>query len=97
MNVDIKKVLEAAGAEQVPSGGGWRKMMCPFHDDRNPSASVNRDLEGFKCHSCGMSGDGIKLIREHWDYTYTQAVEFAKDLDATTVAAEQPRKSRRLI
>ncbi len=97
MNVNIEPVLKAAGADRVPHGSGWRKMMCPFHDDSNPSASVNLQINGFKCHSCGVSGDSIKLIRDHWGKTYTQAVEFAKELDATTSdTVDEPRKSWRL-
>ena len=31
--------------------------LCPFHDDKNPSLSVNLDSGLFNCFSCGNGGD----------------------------------------
>ena len=97
IDIEIGPILREAGATQIPTGSGWRKMLCPFHTDKNPSAAVNHTLNGFICHSCGMSGDAIKLIRVHWGKTYHGAVEFAQELGAATGEREQQvRKSRRL-
>ena len=73
-------------------------MLCPFHEERNPSAAVNHTLNGFICHGCGVSGDAIKIIREHWGKTYPEAIEFAKELGAgdQEEGEQQVRKSRRL-
>src|SRR5690554_5144120 len=32
---------------------------CPFHDDRNPSLSVNLTDGRFYCHGCGASGGDV--------------------------------------
>lgn len=41
-------------------------MRCPFHGvDRNPSASYNPTLQRFRCHQCGVAGDGYDLIQEN--------------------------------
>ena len=29
--------------------------VCPFHDDTNPSMSVSRDKQIYKCFSCGAA------------------------------------------
>jgi len=47
--------LETAGARVVAGG-----MLCPFHDDRRPSAGVYRGQDGvwrFKCQACGVCED----------------------------------------
>jgi len=39
--------------------GRWRTALCPFHDDRSPSLSVNVETGGFICHACGIKGGDI--------------------------------------
>jgi len=34
----------------------WVKVICPFHDDHNPSLSINMVGGYFKCHACGSKG-----------------------------------------
>ncbi|MBQ7136423.1 MAG: DNA primase [Bacilli bacterium] len=43
--------------------------VCPFHNDTNPSMSVSRDKQIYKCFSCGASGNIFTFIRdyEHMD------------------------------
>ena len=90
-------MLKEAGAERVPEGPGWRKMLCPFHEDTNPSAAVNHTLEAFICHSCGVSGDAVKLIRDHWGKTYQESLQFARELGAARKEEiKSERRSRRL-
>ena len=61
----IAAVLTALGAtEDFHESGGWKVMRCPFHDDRAASASYNPDLERFRCHGCGIAGDGYDLLME---------------------------------
>lgn len=59
---------------------GWKSIKCPFHGDSTASASVNVDLGAFKCHTCGMTGDAIKLIREQEKIGYDEAVEFSRQV-----------------
>jgi hypothetical protein len=44
--------------------------LCPFHDDKRPSLSVNSDKEVFLCRSCGVGGDVVTFIQkiEHIDF-----------------------------
>jgi len=43
--------------------------VCPFHNDTNPSMSVSRDKQIYKCFSCGASGNIFTFVRdyEHMD------------------------------
>jgi DNA primase len=36
--------------------------LCPFHDDKTPSFSVNEEKAVFYCHGCGAAGDVIDFI-----------------------------------
>lgn len=43
----------------VSSSNVWAMALCPFHDDKIPSLSVNVKHGGFKCFSCGCAGGDI--------------------------------------
>lgn len=51
---DIKQTLTARlGVSRFGADGfSVNNVKCPFHDDRTPSASLNRDW-GLWCHTCG--------------------------------------------
>ena len=87
--VPIEKVLLDAGADYVPHGSGWSRMKCPYHDEAHASASVNRRLNAFKCHACGVQGDSIKLLKTQAGLTYAEAME------RYSVGGEAPDVQRR--
>ncbi|MEU9058983.1 CHC2 zinc finger domain-containing protein [Streptomyces sp. NPDC048430] len=60
----IAEVLEHYGATDVPEGSRFRKMKCPFHEDRNASASVCTEENRFRCFACDISGDSFDVIAD---------------------------------
>lgn len=91
----IAAVLTELGAEDVPTGFGWKKMFCPFHENtRTPAAAVNHELDGFVCHSCGVSGDGLKLLQEQGGLSFRDAAERASVLSGET-GNRQPKRPKR--
>ncbi|MCH9808461.1 MAG: hypothetical protein K0U74_12070 [Alphaproteobacteria bacterium] len=59
---DIVAVLGAYQV-QVLGENEQRRCGCPFHKDEKNSFSVNIDTKLFNCHSCGSSGNIIKLVQ----------------------------------
>ncbi len=52
---------------KIPGGVRWSsdgegQVRCPFHDDKNPSCSININKEVFHCHACGQKGKLSKLL-----------------------------------
>lgn len=39
------------------------KIVCPFHNDMNPSMSVNLDTGRFFCYGCGAYGDAFDFVQ----------------------------------
>lgn len=39
------------------------KVICPFHEDINPSMGIIPGTQKFHCFGCGLSGDVIELHR----------------------------------
>lgn len=83
-------ILTDLTAADVPTGTGWVRMRCPFHQDRTASASVNHDIGRFKCFSCDTTGDGLDLIQQRLGLSFTEAVERAKQLNSTQ--SDRPRR-----
>lgn len=57
---DIVQVVQ----EYVPlrKAGSSYKGLCPFHGERTPSFTVNRDKGFFHCFGCGQGGDVFKFV-----------------------------------
>lgn len=50
------------------------KACCPFHDDKNPSFSVNAHGQYFHCFGCGVGGDVIKFVQLYEGKSFMEAV-----------------------
>jgi DNA primase len=78
-----ERVRDAADMAEVVGGrtdlrraGPGRYMgLCPFHEERTPSFSVDADKKVYHCFGCGASGDVFTFVRE------TEGVEFAGALE----------------
>jgi len=55
------------------AGVAW-KGLCPFHQEKTPSFSVNRDKGFFKCFGCGVGGDVVKFIELYQKVAFPEAV-----------------------
>jgi len=42
-----------------PNAKGWTVALCPFHDDHDPSLSVNVENGAFRCFACGAKGGDL--------------------------------------
>ncbi len=51
--------------------------VCPFHNEKTPSFSLNSELGIFKCFGCGESGDVIEFIQKYEGIDFPQALEIA--------------------
>ena len=79
----IAKVLVSYGASSVPSGRGWRSMKCPFHSDRNASATVSNEDNAFICFACDVKGDIFKIIMEQEGVSFSEAKSRAEEIAGT--------------
>jgi DNA primase len=50
------------------------KALCPFHDEKTPSFTVNPDRQTFKCFGCGKGGTAITFVIEHQGLSFPEAV-----------------------
>ena len=50
--------------------------LCPFHEEKSPSFSVNPDRQIYHCFGCGVGGNVFKFIQEVDRVTFVEAVKF---------------------
>ncbi|HBA97269.1 MAG TPA: DNA primase [Lachnospiraceae bacterium] len=49
--------------------------LCPFHNEKTPSFSVNPARQIYKCFGCGASGSVITFVMEYENYTFQETME----------------------
>jgi DNA primase len=74
-SIDIVKVIgEYVRLRRVGSSGRWAGL-CPFHQEKTPSFSVNQTRQFYKCFGCGVSGDALKFVMEFDGLTFPEALK----------------------
>jgi DNA primase len=70
------------------SGARWTGL-CPFHDEKTPSFSVNPADKLYYCFGCGAGGDVISFVRETEQLDFAQAVEWLAERFRVTLEYEE--------
>ncbi len=65
--IDSHVPLKKTGANYV--------ARCPFHVEKSPSFSVNRNKQFFHCFGCGVSGNAISFLMNFSHLDFVEAVE----------------------
>lgn len=106
----VNRILDAADIVEVVSdfvklrrSGANYKGLCPFHNERTPSFSVNKARNICKCFSCGKGGSPVNFIMEHEQMSYQEALRYLarkynieiveKELSAEERQAESDREA----
>src|SRR4051794_19285940 len=73
-------MVQGVGARSDLRRVGTRWVgLCPFHDERTPSFSVNAEHKLYHCFGCGESGDAIGFVRATEALDFPGAVELLAD------------------
>src|SRR4051794_38814640 len=73
---DSVDMVELVGARTDLRRVGTRFTgLCPFHEERTPSFSVNAEHKLYHCFGCGASGDSIGFVQETEGLDFKQAIE----------------------
>ena len=62
--------------------GNYRQCQCFMHDDKHPSMWFKLSTNTWHCAVCGKGGDAIRLVMEHENLRFDEAVRWIiKELD----------------
>jgi len=92
----VERVKQAADIVEVVSAhtdlrrqGARYVGLCPFHDERTPSFSVEPTEKLYHCFGCGVGGDVIKFVEEKDGLNFAEAVELLADRYGVELEREQ--------
>ena len=82
MDDDIRRVREESDIIRLITqhtqlkkvGRSW-KGLCPFHNEKTPSFTVNQENGRYYCFGCQAKGDSIEFLREIDSLDFVAAVE----------------------
>jgi DNA primase len=84
---DIVEVV-SAHTDLRRQGARWVGL-CPFHEERTPSFSVDAQEKLYHCFGCGVGGDVIKFVEEKDGLGFAEAVELLADRYGIELEREQ--------
>lgn len=73
------------------AGRSW-KGLCPFHNERTPSFTVDREKGLYHCFGCGAGGDVIHFVRQMDRLDFPEAIEALASRFGVTVPRRVSRR-----
>jgi DNA primase len=83
-------------------GGSRLKGLCPFHQEKTPSFSVDPQMQLFYCFGCQAGGDAFKFVMLYEKIDFPESVEFLANrwgvpLPKAAARPEDDAKARLLL
>lgn len=79
----VQEIIDAARIEDIVGDfvtlkrrGANLQGLCPFHNEKTPSFSVNPARNIFKCFGCGKGGDPVTFVIEHEQLSYPETLRY---------------------
>lgn len=70
--------------------------LCPFHNEKSPSFTVNDEKGFFHCFGCASHGDAIEFVRRFDRLSYPEAVEIMARDAGIEIAKQTPAEQRKV-
>jgi DNA primase len=82
-------VAEVGRYTDLKRAGGQMMGLCPFHEERSPSFSVDPQDKLYHCFGCGVAGDVFGFVMEKEGLAFSEAVEALADRYGVELQREQ--------
>ncbi len=69
--------------------GGMFKALCPFHQEKTPSFSVNPQRQIFKCFGCGAGGSVFKFVEMYEHLSFPDAARKLAERGGVQIIEEE--------
>ena len=69
--------------------------LCPFHNEKTPSFSINMDKQIYKCFGCGKGGGTINFIMDIERLDFVDAIKYLGNKYNIQVDIEHNSKSNK--
>ncbi len=64
------------------------KAVCPFHNDHDPSLTISRDKQIYKCFVCGNGGNVFTFVQNYESVSFSEAVKRVADIVGYSLSVE---------
>jgi DNA primase len=71
------------------------QALCPFHNEKTPSFTINDEKGFFHCFGCAAHGDAIEFIKRYERLTYPETVERLAREAGIALPAPTPEERRK--
>lgn len=71
--IDLVDVLSSH--IDLKRSGSHYKAVCPFHNEKTPSFTVQKSDKHYHCFGCGAHGDAIAFMMEYLNMSFLEAVD----------------------
>jgi DNA primase len=75
------------------AGGGQKKGLCPFHDEKSPSFHVTPSKGYFHCFGCQVGGDVIAFLMKLEHLSFSETIERLAEQLGYTLRYDESRES----
>lgn len=82
----INQILESSNIVDIigeyvdlKRAGSSFKGLCPFHNEKTPSFTVDEKKQLFHCFGCGAGGDVVSFIMQKEGLSYPESLKFLAD------------------
>ena len=89
-NSDIVEVIQ--GYVRIKQRGRNFFGLCPFHNEKTPSFSINPDKQIFKCFGCGLGGGVINFIMEIEKLDFKESIIFLAEHSGVEIELDESYK-----
>ncbi len=98
----IRRVRDSIDIQELVSGyvtlrragKNWQGL-CPFHNEKTPSFSVNPDKQIFHCFGCGVGGDVFKFLELQKGLNFPEAVRELAERAGIALPESRPGKDHK--
>lgn len=70
---DIVDYIQQSGITLKQRGKKWLGL-CPFHNEKSPSFSVDSHFQNYRCFGCGANGDLFSFVEKYEHLEFMEAV-----------------------
>ena len=86
--IDVARVV---GEHVTLRSGGMNSLkgLCPFHDERTPSFTVNPTTGLWHCFGCGEGGDIFAFVQKINSFSFPETLEYLSQMTGVPLRYEE--------
>jgi DNA primase len=68
-NIDIVHIVESETGQRIDRTKKRPQIICPFHNDHNPSLTIFPETNSFYCFGCQVGGNAINFLMHFYKFS----------------------------